>query len=51
MRWLFTLLVDGGGRILRAAIARGAVSGEHFQGRWADIGTPERLALAVREFT
>ena len=37
--------------LLRAAIARGAVSGEHFQGRWADIGTPERLALAAREFT
>lgn len=30
--------------ILRAAMQRGLVSGEHFRGGWADIGTPERLA-------
>jgi len=29
--------------LLRAAIARGEVSGEHYQGRWFDVGTPERL--------
>jgi len=35
--------------LLRAAMARGAVSGEHFTGRWQDIGTPERLATLDRE--
>lgn len=30
--------------LLRAAMARQQVSGEHFTGRWADIGTPQRLA-------
>ncbi len=30
--------------ILRAAIAEGAVSGEHYTGFWTDVGTPERLA-------
>jgi len=30
--------------LLRAAIARGALSGERFDGRWVDVGTPERLA-------
>ena len=29
--------------LLRAAIAAGQASGEHFQGRWVDVGTPERL--------
>jgi MurNAc alpha-1-phosphate uridylyltransferase len=29
--------------LLRHAIARGLVSGEHFRGQWFDIGTPERL--------
>ncbi|MHB1586120.1 MAG: N-acetylmuramate alpha-1-phosphate uridylyltransferase MurU [Acidiferrobacteraceae bacterium] len=29
--------------ILREAMARGEVTGEHFQGRWFDIGTPQRL--------
>jgi len=30
--------------LLRAAMARNTVSGEHYRGRWADVGTPERLA-------
>lgn len=30
-------------QLLRAAMARGAVTGEHFCGVWQDIGTPERL--------
>lgn len=29
--------------LLRTAMSAGAVSGEHYQGRWFDIGTPERL--------
>ncbi|MCZ8062747.1 N-acetylmuramate alpha-1-phosphate uridylyltransferase MurU [Silanimonas sp.] len=27
-----------------AAIARGAITGQHHDGRWTDVGTPERLA-------
>ncbi len=30
--------------LLRAAMARGAVTGEHHCGRWTDVGTPQRLA-------
>lgn len=30
--------------LLRQAMAQGQVSGEHFQGRWVDVGTHERLA-------
>jgi MurNAc alpha-1-phosphate uridylyltransferase len=30
--------------LLRAAMARGRVTGEHHPGRWTDVGTPERLA-------
>lgn len=29
--------------LLRAAIADGQVGGEHYAGRWFDVGTPERL--------
>jgi len=29
--------------ILRRQIAAGRVSGEHYRGRWVDVGTPERL--------
>ncbi|MCA1978932.1 MAG: nucleotidyltransferase family protein [Thiobacillus sp.] len=29
--------------LLRLAIDAGRVSGEHFAGRWVDVGTPERL--------
>jgi MurNAc alpha-1-phosphate uridylyltransferase len=35
--------------LLRAAMARGEVTGEHFRGRWIDVGTPERLAELDRE--
>ncbi|MDH0747442.1 nucleotidyltransferase family protein [Pseudomonas sp. GD03842] len=30
--------------LFRAAMASGQVTGEHFTGRWVDVGTPERLA-------
>ena len=30
--------------LLRSAMARAEVSGEHFTGRWVDVGTHERLA-------
>ncbi|MEO5566160.1 MAG: N-acetylmuramate alpha-1-phosphate uridylyltransferase MurU [Luteimonas sp.] len=30
--------------LLRAAMARNAVTGEHHCGRWTDVGTPDRLA-------
>ena len=29
--------------LLRQAIACGKVTGEHYRGRWIDVGTPERL--------
>ena len=29
--------------LLRDAMARGRVSGEYYDGRWCDVGTPERL--------
>jgi N-acetyl-alpha-D-muramate 1-phosphate uridylyltransferase len=32
------------GPVLRAAAARGRVTGERYAGRWVDVGTPERLA-------
>jgi N-acetyl-alpha-D-muramate 1-phosphate uridylyltransferase len=32
--------------VLRAAIARGEVTGERHAGLWSDVGTPERLAEA-----
>jgi len=35
--------------LLRAAAGRGRVSGEHFHGRWIDVGTPERLAALDAE--
>ncbi len=34
--------------LLRQAMARGCVSGEHHRGRWVDVGTLERLAEAER---
>lgn len=36
--------------LLREQIAEQRVSGEHYRGRWHDIGTPERLAALTREF-
>lgn len=35
--------------LLRAAMARGQVTGEHFGGRWEDVGTPTRLADLDKE--
>ena len=35
--------------LLRAQIALGKVSGEHHQGLWADVGTPQRLAELDRQ--
>jgi N-acetyl-alpha-D-muramate 1-phosphate uridylyltransferase len=35
--------------LLRTAMAAGRVSGEHYRGRWVDVGTPERLAALDRE--
>ena len=41
--------------LLRAAAARGQVSGEFHSGEWSDVGTPERLgalvALAANRWT
>jgi N-acetyl-alpha-D-muramate 1-phosphate uridylyltransferase len=37
--------------LLRAAMARGAVTGEHYRGRWYDIGTPERLSSLNQELS
>ncbi len=34
--------------LLRAAMRDGRVSGEHHQGRWVDVGTPQRLAALDR---
>ena len=31
--------------LLRAAMARGAVHGQHHRGRWTDVGTPQRLQV------
>jgi MurNAc alpha-1-phosphate uridylyltransferase len=35
--------------LLRRAADAGRVSGEHFSGRWVDVGTPERLAALDAE--
>ncbi|MBI4194527.1 MAG: nucleotidyltransferase family protein [Betaproteobacteria bacterium] len=37
--------------LLRPQIARGRVSGEHFKGRWVDVGTPQRLSRLDRLLT
>ncbi|WP_303904867.1 N-acetylmuramate alpha-1-phosphate uridylyltransferase MurU [Thiohalomonas denitrificans] len=39
------------GPLLRRAIGAGRVTGEHYRGRWMDIGTPERLAELDRILT
>jgi len=49
---LFTGMADAPaplGPLLRAAIDRGEVTGERYEGRWRDIGTPERLAAIDAE--
>lgn len=46
---LFAGLADGPAPLaplLRQAMERGRVAGEHYRGLWMDIGTPERLAAA-----
>lgn len=35
--------------LLRRAVARGQVTAELFTGRWADVGTPERLAQLEKQ--
>jgi MurNAc alpha-1-phosphate uridylyltransferase len=37
--------------LLRSAMGRGLVSGEHHRGRWLDIGTPARLQALDRLLT
>jgi len=37
--------------ILRAAMRGEKISGEHFTGRWCDIGTPQRLAALDAQLT
>lgn len=37
--------------LLKAAMQRQQVTGEHFTGRWEDVGTPERLALLDQELS
>ena len=37
--------------LLRAAMERGQVTGEHHRGRWTDVGTPERLAALDAELS
>ncbi|WP_040259813.1 N-acetylmuramate alpha-1-phosphate uridylyltransferase MurU [Pseudomonas massiliensis] len=34
--------------LLRQAMDQGRVTGEHYRGRWVDVGTPERLAEVDR---
>jgi MurNAc alpha-1-phosphate uridylyltransferase len=48
---LFAGCVDGAFKLaplLRRAMAEGRVTGEHFSGRWVDVGTHERLADVER---
>ena len=35
--------------LLRDAMAKGLVTGEHYQGVWHDIGTPERLSFLDKQ--
>ena len=37
--------------LLRAAMARDVVSGEHHRGRWTDVGTPARLSQLDAELS
>jgi MurNAc alpha-1-phosphate uridylyltransferase len=36
--------------LLRSAMARDAVTGEHYRGQWCDVGAPERFAALERSF-
>lgn len=48
---LFAGCVEGAFKLaplLREAMAKGQVTGEHFTGRWVDVGTHERLAEVER---
>ena len=38
-------------KVLQPAIVRGLISGEHYQGKWADIGTMERLNSLLADTT
>jgi len=35
--------------LLREQIALGRISGEHYAGKWADVGTPQRLEQLDKE--
>jgi MurNAc alpha-1-phosphate uridylyltransferase len=35
--------------LMRKAIVNGLVTGELFEGRWVDVGTPERLCLLNKQ--
>lgn len=35
--------------LLETAISAGQLSGEHYRGRWVDIGTPQRLEAAMQQ--
>jgi MurNAc alpha-1-phosphate uridylyltransferase len=37
--------------LLKEAMKMGLVTGEHYRGRWMDVGTPERLRELDREIT
>ena len=37
--------------VLRKAMANKQVSGEHYRGRWLDVGTPQRLAELDNELS
>lgn len=37
--------------LLREAMSRDQVSGEHYLGNWVDVGTPERLTLLDRQLS
>jgi MurNAc alpha-1-phosphate uridylyltransferase len=48
---LFARLPDGArplAPVLREAVAQGQVGGEHYRGRWIDVGTPARLEELAR---
>ena len=52
---LFAAIVPGSlaklAPLLRRAISSGKVSGQHYQGVWVDVGTPERLRLIDSRLT